>query len=197
MGGWGLNSSDEGRKRTMRVFLCVAPPKEEIEALSSFVASLRRYSGFKWVLPEQMHVTLKFLGESEPEAVQRLDSELAKSGSVRAFGIKIAGAGAFPDLTRPKVIWLGVREGAQSLAKLAEGVERAAKHAGFPADGGRFRAHLTLARARESGPLPAGLDGLLAGAPELCWQCDRFYMIKSVLTPKGPVYTPLREYPLG
>ena len=181
----------------MRLFVCVSPDEASARTLAAFMGRLRGFPGYKWVAPENLHVTLLFLGESDGAQVQRIDSELSRLGGIRPFAIKISGAGAFPNLSRPKTIWLGVREGAGELEKLGAKVARAAKGAGFASDDKKFKAHLTLARARgDGGAMPEDLKKSLDDAPAVSWTCDRFTLMKSLLTPKGPIYTPIRTYEL-
>lgn len=181
----------------MRTFVCVSPDEASTAALASFMARLRDFPGYKWVAPENMHLTLLFLGESDVSQVQRMDSNLDRLGGVRPFGIKLSGAGAFPNLSAPKTMWLGVREGAPELEKLAAKVAQAAKNSGYPQERKKFKAHLTIARTRgDGGAMPPELKKILDEAPELSWRCESFTLMKSQLTPKGPIYTRIREYGL-
>jgi 2'-5' RNA ligase len=182
---------------SLRTFVCVSPDEASGAVLSQYAERLRAFQGYKWVEPENMHITLLFLGELEPAQVQRMDSNLGGLGNLHPFRVTVSGAGAFPDPARPRTIWLGVREGAQDLEKLAAKVMQAAKGAGcFAAESERkkFKAHLTLARSRGDGQMPPELREILDGAPKLSWTCASFTLMKSVLTPKGPIYTKIREY---
>jgi 2'-5' RNA ligase len=188
---WGIGIMEND---SMRTFVCVSPDDASSAALSRYAERLRVFQGYKWVAPENMHVTLLFLGESEPSQVQRVDSNLERLGNLRPFRVTVSDVGAFPDLTRPRTIWLGVREGARDMEKLAAKVVQAAKGAGYPAAAQKFKAHLTLARARGDGQMPPELRKILDDAPKLSWTCASFTLMKSVLTPKGPIYAKIREY---
>ena len=187
--------SELGEK--IRAFVCAAPPVEVVAAIGAFIASLRSIKVFRWVGSEQIHVTLKFLGESDAGAIQSVDTNLARLGGVRPFDVRLKGAGAFPNLSRPRVAWLGIGEGAEQFAKLASRVDQAAKGAGYEPEKRKFQPHLTLGRSRGEPAAVPGLEEALSRAPELSWHCDRFVLVKSVLTPQGPIYTPMRTYPLG
>lgn len=187
--------SEPGEK--IRAFVCVAPPAEVVAAIGAFIASLRSFRAFRWVGGEQIHVTLKFLGESDAGAIQSLDTNLARLGGVRPFDVCLGGAGAFPNLSRPRVVWLGIGAGGEQLAKLASRVEQAAKSASYEPEKRKFQPHLTLGRARGEPAEVPGLAEALSRAPELSWRCDRFILMKSALTPQGPIYTPIQTYPLG
>ena len=180
-----------------RAFVCVTPPAEVAEAVGAFIASLRPFGGFRWVAAEAVHVTLKFLGDSGPEMIQSLDTNLSRLGGVGPFEIGLKGAGAFPGISRPRVVWLGIDEGAETLAKLASRIDRAARSAGYESEKRRFQPHLTLGRSRAEPVVVPGLEEALAAAPKLSWRCGGFILMKSVLTPRGPLYTAIREYPLG
>lgn len=177
-----------------RAFLCVVPDGAAVEALRGWLGRLRAFGDYKWVAPEQVHITLKFLGDATADLLQKLDSNLSRSGAARSFPIRVSGAGAFPNLTRPKAIWLGVRSGADGLERLAKSAEQASRNAGFPQEKRKFKAHLTIARARAERAMPDELTHLLGEGPTLSWMCRGYVLMKSVLTPQGPVYTPLREY---
>ncbi|MDL2264745.1 hypothetical protein LJC31_08850, partial [Synergistaceae bacterium OttesenSCG-928-I11] len=88
-------------------------------------------------------------------------------------------------------------EGAGGLEKLSVKAAQAAKGAGYPPSTKKFKAHLTLARARgDGGPMPPEVAAVLDDAPTVSWTCDRVTLMKSLLTPKGPIYTPIRTYEL-
>ena len=191
----GDGVSETGGK--IRAFVCAAPPAEVLTAIGAFLASLRSFRAFRWVGPEQVHITLKFLGESDAAAIQSLDTNLARMGGVRPFDVGLRGAGAFPNLSRPRVIWLGIDEGAEPLARLASRVDQAAKSASYEPEKRKFQPHLTLGRSRGEPAEVPGLAEALASAPDISWRCDCFILMKSVLTRQGPIYTPIRTYPLG
>ncbi|MDR1943633.1 MAG: RNA 2',3'-cyclic phosphodiesterase [Synergistaceae bacterium] len=180
----------------IRTFVCVCPTPESSLEISNFVVSLRRFDGFRWATPEQIHITLRFLGEAEPSLVQKMDTALSGIGGMRSFKIALGETGGFPNISCPKALWLGVSEGGAELAKLAAKVERAARLADFAPERRKFKAHLTIARARRDDAMSDDLARELQRAPSPSWECSSFVLMKSDLTPEGAVYTPLREYPL-
>lgn len=181
----------------IRSFVCAVPPASAVAGLADYLEGLKRFGDFKWVGSEAIHVTLRFLGESVPEQIQKIETALSRIGGLRPFDVVFEGAEAFPGMERPRVLWLGMREGAEAMEKLAKRVEQAARNADFAPERKRFRGHLTLARAREEGPLSEVLHDALGKAPSIRWRCEEFLLMKSVLTPAGPVYTPLGRYALG
>jgi 2'-5' RNA ligase len=131
------------------MFVAVVPPPPLREHLAQF---LEPREGMPWITPEQWHLTLAFLG-SVPDAA--LDDLVGRLGDAtrrrRQFELSLRGAGAFPDPSRAKVLWLaaaGASEDLDELVQLALNARSAANAAGATPDGKAFRAHLTLARLK-------------------------------------------------
>ena len=189
-------------EKTIRAFVCVAPPEEIVAGMEKFLSGLRTLApqgGYKWVGREQLHLTLRFLGEAPEPRVAAMDRALRSMKAPGPFEIEIAGAGGFPNLNRPRALWMGVSKGGDALARLASLVEDAAVDAGYERETRKFKAHLTLARAREEGPISEKLREALADAaklPTFSWRCENFILMRSELTRSGPIYTRLGEYGL-
>lgn len=152
----------------------------------------------KVVNADQIHVTLKFLGDTDlaliPE-VARVMSEVA--ADVPAFDAELTGLGAFPRPDRPSVIWAGL-SGAEPLVGMAESLESRLRNHGFPAEHRRFVPHLTLARIKARPPRE--LADLLARHTATDFgtaTIDAVELLQSDLTPQGPVYTRLSAVELG
>jgi 2'-5' RNA ligase len=181
---------------SLRAFICVSPGEERAREIAGFASGLAQFPGYKWVPPERMHITLKFLGESSAAQIQKLDTALSRLGGFRPFEIGISGVGAFPNMSRPRVIWLGVGTGSERLEKLAVKIDSAAARCGYEPEARRFHPHITLARASgEPVASPDELTRSLEAFPAVSWTCRSFILTRSVLTRHGPVYTPVREYP--
>jgi len=182
-----------------RAFVCVTMPEEELGRLDAFVGGLRGFSGFKWVKKEQFHITLKFLGDVTPGQITALDTNFSRLGGVRPFDVSLGGLGAFPSAARPKTLWLGVGEGADSLSRLASFVGRASEASGCERERRKFHPHLTLARTRaESGEtaLSDELAEKFSHIPPISWTCGSFTLMRSTLDPAGAIYTPIGRYAL-
>ncbi len=165
--------------------------------------------GVKWVVPQNLHLTVKFLGGVEPET---LDQVMETVGPVAArfnpVELRLAGAGSFPPRGRPRVIWLGVQGHLDRLAGLAAAVETALEPLGFEPEGRPFSPHLTLGRVKKTRKKKsrpgAGLDADLlrerivemseAEAGEFVVR--ELVLFQSVLSPAGPTYTLLARFPL-
>ncbi len=184
----------------MRLFVAVDIPHDIRESLGALIRELQdQMSGVRWVRPEGIHLTLRFLGEVAEERLETLRGSLRRAAAaVTIFGVEVAGAGTFPPGGRPRVVCVSLREGTGTLSLLQAGIERAVREAGFPAEGRPFRPHLTLGRVR-SGRTPRGLQELLR--PHERGSYGRFEvsavsLMQSVLGREGARYTRLEEFSL-
>lgn len=126
----------------------VAAEVEQLKPLARSVA---------WVAPQNLHLTLKFLGELQSDALEAVEEGLAEAVSgVEPFTVGFHGLGAFPGLARPRVIWVGVARGAHECQALQACVEAALAQRGFPKEARAYTPHLTIGRVRE----PRGLTAL-------------------------------------
>lgn len=142
----------------MRLFVALLPPPEALEDLDEFLAPRREVAqhGLRWSPIEFVHLTLAFLPDVAEGDLDLLEDRLREAAEKRSpFTARIAGGGAFPDPAAARVLWCGFEtdtpEGRQELERLAVGTRNAAGVAGSRVDGGRFRAHLTVARLRRAG----------------------------------------------
>lgn len=178
----------------MRLFTAVWLDKELRETIRNFLEGISNgSSGIKWVFSEQLHFTLKFLGEQDSEIISKISpflSEAAKEFS--PFTLALAGGGVFPSRRSPRVLWLGVKEGGAKLAGLAARVEEAGEKAALPREKRAFRPHLTIGRVKNSSPF---FDGeLLTKGIEGRMTVKSFSLVASSLTHHGPVYQEVEEY---
>ena len=132
----------------MRMFVALPLPEAVKQDLSTFLEP-RHEAGpeLRWTLPEQWHLTLAFLPEVAERNLDELLERLAKATSRRSpLDLRLAGAGAFPNAGRAKVLWAGVEHDGEELMRLAGGARAAGAKSGTEVGGGRFHPHLTLAR---------------------------------------------------
>ena len=136
----------------MREFLAIPLPETlRSAAVASRGVLAPRASGWRFVLDEGLHLTIRFLGEVDPSRRGALDAAwLDAVGGTGLLALRLRGAGLFPASGRPRILWLGVDDETAegSLARLADRLERAARAQGFPPEGRPLAAHVTLARAR-------------------------------------------------
>ena len=145
------------------------------------------------VAPENLHLTLAFIGEIPHQLVKSAEKALEEIHFSK-FNITIAGVGAFPSVARPRVIWVGVKEGAENTIRLAEEVRRKLREYRVPFDSKPFVPHITVARVK--GPSKPTLTKLLNKMEEVTFgiqEVEAVKLKKSVLTSKGPIYTTLHE----
>jgi len=146
------------------------------------------------VSPERWHLTLRFLGDTPPDALERLREALSAEDLGGRTTLAFDRLGAFPRADRASVLWLGVGEGAQALRALAGKAEAAAQRAGFPAEARAFAPHLTLARIRpprDVGPLVERVPPFTEEMP-----VDAVVLFRSHLG-RGPVrYEEMERFPL-
>ncbi len=184
-----------GLNRTIRTFIAVPVPDSVSRSIASFTTPLRRLDAdVKWVRPESLHLTLKFVGDVETGRIPAVGDAVAEAVSEsRAFGLQLGGSGFFPNAKRPAVIWIGVTEGAGHLTHLAEAIDAAVVRYGFDAEARPFSAHLTIGRVRS----PRGIDRLVTALSGSRYESAPFTagtiaIMKSDLQSTGAVYTPYR-----
>ena len=149
-------------------------------------------AGIRFVRPEGIHLTLRFLGWAPPDKTGRLLPALAAAAAAcPPAEARVAGLGTFPERGSPRVLWLGI-EVPETLLELQRQCERAARAAGFEPEPRPFRAHLTLGRWRDRAPHPE-LPAIELGSTRL----DALVLYRSELRRDGAVYTPLEGFPLG
>jgi 2'-5' RNA ligase len=148
----------------------------------------------KLVKPQNIHVTMRFLGNISLSMVDLIHEEM-KQIFFTSFNIELRGLGAFPSLRYARVVWAGIRKGANELMNVFDQVEPRLRRLGFKPDPKGFSPHLTIARVR-TGRHKAELIRCVEDLADYEFgviNADRLRLKKSVLTPKGPIYTTLRE----
>uniref|UniRef100_A0A7C4B908 RNA 2',3'-cyclic phosphodiesterase n=1 Tax=Thermofilum pendens TaxID=2269 RepID=A0A7C4B908_THEPE len=191
------------RARTLlRVFIAVKVDEASLVARVKQLQEDLERAGLKakFVEPENLHITLRFVGEIPAEKVEVLRQKLRETHYKR-FSMLIKGVGAFPSISRPRVLWLGVEEGSAELSQLASLVSRTVDSLklGIPqgSEEGSFTPHLTIARLKA--PPPPEARRIMESLAEAVFgrqNVDTFYLFKSDLTPRGPLYTVIERYVL-
>lgn len=183
----------------IRSFIAVLLPEEVRRAVAMTVAELR-LSGADvgWVRPENLHLTLRFLGgqgERELERAREALTEVAARAS--PFAVTLQGLGSFPLRGTPRVIWVGVAEGADRLSRLQASVEEALARRGFPREERAYHPHLTIGRVRGRRGAEALIGALrdeqVFGEVEV----RALHLMRSDLHPEGARYSVLASAPLG
>lgn len=180
-----------------RAFISVDLPRlDPLEPLMAELTASR--APLKPIRLDQVHLTLKFLGDTEEALVPRIvEGMRASVEGVPPFTIRLVGTGAFPNLRRMNVLWVGI-EGGQPLVEIARRLEAAVEPLGYPREGRDFSPHVTIARVKGGGPLDGVRRVLETHAADAFgeFRVDRIRLRKSVLAPTGPTYSTVEEVPL-
>jgi len=187
-----------------RLFAALAPGPELRQALSGAALGLRRALGplgdsLRWTDPATLHLTVRFLGAVEEEALPAVMAAVTGAASlVPPLALEVAGPGAFPSPRRPRALFLGLAGDVKPLRALAASLEAGLVAAGLPAETRPFRPHLTVARARERRGGP-DLEAALALFPPLGlrWEAAALTLFESHLGAGGARHEPLLVAPLG
>ena len=151
-------------------------------------------AALKLVKPENIHMTVRFLGDIQPPMVDAIHEEM-KQVSFTPFTVELIGLGAFPKPNYPRVVWAGIRKGANELKDVFEQLEPRLRGLGFKPDTKGFSPHLTIARVR-TGRNKAGLAERVRELEDYelgTVKAECLRLKKSDLTPRGPIYSNLRE----
>ncbi len=184
----------------MRTFIAVEISEAQKRAIAGLERDLKRSdAAISWVRPENVHITLKFLGEVPEERLQdvfRITEEVC-SASV-SFAVDIRDTGVFPAMKRPRVIWVGIGRGKDELKKISELLDIHLARQGFPREERPFKPHVTIGRVKG----PRNIQKAIRRLQEIEFEAgsyiaDKVVVMKSELKPGGAVYTPQKIVPLG
>jgi len=172
----------------MRAFLGISIPNEFKQKISSIQENFSDFD-IKFVEPENLHFNLKFFREISDQEIETLKQKLEEVvKKFEPFDIEIKGLGAFPNKNYIRVVWIGVKEGYNTITSLAESIEDLIESLGFPKE--KFVPHLTLGRVRtarnkvELRNLIDELENIEIGKMKI----DTIKLFRSKLTPNGPIY---------
>ena len=188
-----------------RAFVAIELSLEMREALGELIARLKGMglSSVRWVNPEAVHLTLKFLGNVPRAQIGEITHALSRSvlGSA-PFTLEMGDVGGFPTLDAPRVLWVGLKGELDELASLQQKVEETLQSLGFPKERRPFTPHLTLARMRDGATSRerrmAGEASSRTGPPtEVTMEVRSLSLMRSNLSPSGAAYSRLASIPLG
>lgn len=191
----------------MRLFFAIALSDDVRAAVARVEDGLQqRLAGsgsnraVKWVERENLHITLRFLGEVDEARARALLDALAAPLAGKPFSLVAGGAGAFPPAGAPRVVWVGVRDGADAARHVFDALEQRLAPLAFESDGRAYTPHLTLGRVRDIDPRRGrDLRGWLNDVPEAIGTetVAAVTLYQSRLSPKGPRYEVVKEIPLS
>lgn len=184
----------------IRSFICIELPDDVKTEIGQLQAHFKGEPvSVSWTKPENIHLTLKFLGDVEE--VRLTDVRRVLSDVARRFGpfeLVARGCGTFPNERNPRVLWIGVTEDEGHLLRLAGAIEEAMAGLGFAREDRPFKAHLTIGRIRAAtGARELARKFLALHFSTRRFRADRITLMRSDLRPSGAVYSPLHIIPLG
>lgn len=190
-----------GEGESLRLFVALDLPEEVRERIA---AAAERHAQLqpqaRWVKKENLHLTLKFIGEFPADRMDRLVKALEETTArQRAFTASFGGCGGFPSVGKSRVIWVGMERGEGEAASLAAELNRGLVRVGVKKEARPFRGHLTLARLRSPADCSswvAAMEEELAGLEEMTFMVEEVTLYRSILSPAGPTYMPLRRFGL-
>ncbi len=187
----------------LRLFIAANLPPEIVLALRDTQNQLKRRlasAPLSWTRPEGIHITLKFLGDTDPKRVEAITTALRQAVTPhRPFTVTVGGFGCFPNPRKANVLWVGVQDPDGRLARLAASVDQATAALGWESEHRPFTAHLTLARVQRDAAadqrraLGETLPTVILPASLGAIAIDRIHLIRSELEPQGSIYTALAE----
>jgi 2'-5' RNA ligase len=189
----------------VRSFIAIHLPADVRAELTSLEDKLkaRRHPFVKWVDPESMHLTLKFLGDVAVDSIPEIVRAMPRVAQMHSpFKLQVSGTGAFPNWQRPQVVWVGVMGELDRLNGLQKDLESALSPLGFPPESRSFSAHLTLGRLRDRVTPDdrrrfAEFAQKISFETSLSFEVNAIRLMKSQLTPTGPIYSELAVVKLG
>ena len=185
----------------MRLFLALPIEKQILNALANATDRLRESRApVRWVRPEGMHLTMKFLGDTDDNRVEPLvEAVTGVTQSILPFPISVTGVGGYPNLRRPRVLWAGVVENSGTLERLWKGVEEETERLGWEREKRRFSPHVTIGRVKGNMNI-ARLATAMEGIKDEHWgdqEVDSLVLYSSQLKPGGAVYEKVHVFELG
>ena len=185
----------------MRLFVALDINEDIRERVERFIDEVRQLApDARWIPPESLHVTLKFIGEAKPQKRELIEQALAACSVTGALQLSVRGCGFFPDERRPRLFWAGI-EPVVPLAKLARTVDDSLAPLGIPREDHPFHPHLTLARAKRNTPA-SGFKRLQEKLAVMqshgfgTMTAHEFFLFESKISRKGSRYTKIASFAL-
>ncbi len=187
----------------MRLFIALPLPEKAEQFLGYIIDDLKQKRGkVKWVSSKNIHLTMKFLGNTEKSKIEDIKSAIKKTASKHSqINSTINKINGFPNLNRPRVIWAGLDNNENCLDKLeniASDIDDEMSQLGFEKENKKFKSHLTLGRVKDNkniGELTKYLETYRINPQSVLF--DKIVLFKSTLTPQGAIYERLYQADLG
>jgi 2'-5' RNA ligase len=177
----------------IRLFVAIDLPPDVKEHLAAICYGL---AGARWIDLDQLHLTLRFIGEVDGSLYLDI-KEILSTVKTKPFSLQLKGVGHFPPRKEPRVIWVGVEKN-EALPRLRAKIETTLVKEGLPPEGRKYSPHITIARLKNTATVKVGnfmaANSLFASEP---FPVEKFYLYSSKLTPKGAIHIIEASYPLS
>jgi RNA 2',3'-cyclic 3'-phosphodiesterase len=189
-------------EKNIRAFLAIEPSAEVLSAIARLQEKLKKeISGaISWTRPQGNHLTLKFFGNIDRNTVENICAAVKKqTAATQPLLLKVEKIGVFPDIRKPRVLWVGTSGDSGRLTLLQNKLEADFEVLGFPRENRPFRAHLTLGRIKDS-RAAAGIEAAMKKHSAFAageFRVAELILFQSNLTPQGAIYTKLQTFQLG
>ena len=187
-------------EKLIRTFLSIPVPLMVRSKKQMLYSTLEQSPAkINWVKDEQLHITIKFIGQTPENLFDEIKSLIVKVvSSIRPFKITINNTGCFPVPERPRILWLGVDGDLQSMNNLYLNIEKEMETIGFPLNDEEYFPHVTLARIKYPQKFTPDISTFLNSSYDpIDFKVDRVQFLSSELLPTGTLYTLLGSFPLG
>lgn len=187
----------------LRTFIAINVPPAVLDTITRIQNRFKSLGlHASWVKPGNIHLTLKFLGDTDPDRIPGIQYTLTETlASYTRFQLLLDSVGVFPDTKNPRVLWLGLKDGEGALKTLQTDIEKALESIGFPKEQRPFSPHVTLARIKSpkgKKKLKEELDAVNPkGISTHPFDVGEIHLYESQLTPKGSIYTLLANFKLN
>ena len=203
LGAWSEEKHEAtgpAKQLNMRTFIAIPLPQEIKASLAKLQEKLKASGAdVKWVEPANIHLTLKFLGERDEKKIEKIEQAIQDTAKDKTeFIARISSLGAFPKISSPRVIWVGIDQGDSETKLIAGELEGLIAKIGIPKEEREFSSHITIGRTKSSKNLEKLVKVLSDytgefGKDELKFTVKKIVLYKSTLTPRGPIYEALKD----
>lgn len=183
----------------MRCFIAIDMPEDIKRSISDFISKIdHKIKGIRWVLPENIHLTLKFLGELEDNQIKEVKKKISDISSNHSnFDINISKIGGFPTLKKPNILWIGIEE-SENLKALYDDIENSLLEIGFEKEDRKFSPHLTIGRVKDKRDIDSVIKAIASfqnfyfGTAKV----NEILLMRSILKPSGAEYSKIEIFNL-
>ena len=183
----------------MRIFIGIKLDDTVLDSIETFLKPFRKIaSPVKWTKRENLHITLKFIGDVPDDTYSEIETRLtAADFNTGPMDLKFTGCGKFGKNSDMNIFWVGMEKN-EKLEDMFNRIEAALEKAGFPKETRAFKPHITVARNKKTFNFKSFFQLIDDNKERVIseFTITRFQVFKSLLTPEGPIYTVLKEIPL-